>query len=159
MAFAGFWCFCLKDKVSGCSPGSSAGLLHCVAAAHWNLRGFCLLRRDCGAEVGHGCGSTWEMTRKVSPLAEPKYILSKVPLGVSRHEGLLPWWGPAGAEETGRVHRTELFLPIWSCYSWCNSPEFRRLDFSKSLLQLTQSLPHLHILLSNSSIQKCSLLV
>lgn len=86
-------------------------------------------------------------------------ILSKVPVGVSRHKRLLPQRGPAGADETGCVQRTELFLPIWSCYSWCNSPDFRPRGFSKSLLQLTQSLPHLHILLSNSGIQKCSLLV
>lgn len=33
--------------------------------------------------------------------------------------------GPAGAGKTGWVQRAESFHPIWSCYSWCDSPEFR----------------------------------
>lgn len=72
MVFALFWCLCLNEKVGGCSPGSSAALLRPVAAAHRNLRSFCLLRRDCGLEVGHSHDSTWEMAPAKSPLATLK---------------------------------------------------------------------------------------
>lgn len=133
------------------SPSPSHG------SSSWKCEGFLFAQ-----ERFWGKGGPWQHLADDSrgeSSGWAEVILSKVPLGVSRHERLLPVQGPAGADETGWVQRTELFLPIWSCYPWCNSSEFRPRDFSKTLLQLTQSLPHLHILLSNSSIHKCSLLV
>lgn len=123
----------LEGEGRSYSLGSPASLLHCSSL---KLAWFLLAQERFWGRGGYGYGSTWEMTLEGSPLAELKYILSKVPLSMNRHKRLLPWWGPAGADETGWVQRTELFLPIWACYSWCNSPEFRPQNFSKTLFTI-----------------------
>lgn len=115
VAFALFRCLCLNEKVGGCSPGSSAALLHPVAAAHGNWRGFCLLRRDCGVEVGHSHDSTWERA--------PERVL---------------WlsWNHPKQDATGCGQAGEASAPVRSCWSRWDWMGTKNRAFSSYLVML-----------------------
>lgn len=54
--------------------------------------------------------ATPERWSRAESLGWVEIIPHKVPLSVSRHRRLLPWWSPAGAQETGWVQWTEFFF-------------------------------------------------
>lgn len=59
----------------------------------------------------------------------------------------------------GWVQGAVCSLPMWSCYSWCDSWSQATAFFPTSFTIDTVSTPSAHVLMSDSSIQKCSLLV
>lgn len=72
---------------------------------------------------------------------------------------ILSQQGTARADVMGWVQRAVCSLPMWSCYSWCDSWSQATAFFQNSFTIDTVSTPSAYVLMSDSSIQKCSLLV